>query len=84
MRISLKNSVPRETDSNLLLTEDICYGLLMAKIIISLPDDLLKQLDEYCQEKIYTRSELIRRGLRQILFEKELDDVSGKENNPKK
>jgi metal-responsive CopG/Arc/MetJ family transcriptional regulator len=55
----------------------------MAKIIISLPDDLLEKLDEYCRENIYTRSELIRRGLRPILFEKELDDVSGKEQNPK-
>ena len=39
----------------------------MAKIIISLPDDLLTKVDSYCKEHEYNRSEFIRFAMRSIL-----------------
>lgn len=40
----------------------------MAKIIISLPDELLKKVDQYALLKNYNRSELIRYALREIIL----------------
>ena len=48
----------------------------MAKIIISLPDGLLKAVDEFCEESQYNRSEFIRFLMRQELgsFDPEEDE----------
>jgi metal-responsive CopG/Arc/MetJ family transcriptional regulator len=39
----------------------------MAKIIISLPDELLEKVDLYCTENDYNRSEFIRFALRKLI-----------------
>lgn len=39
----------------------------MAKILLSIPDTLLKKLDDYCAEHDYERSEAIRGLVRQLL-----------------
>lgn len=37
----------------------------MAKAIISMPEDLFKQIDEHCEKYNYTRSEFIRQASRE-------------------
>ncbi len=37
----------------------------MAKVIISLPDEFLKQVDDYAEKFNYNRSELVRSALRE-------------------
>jgi metal-responsive CopG/Arc/MetJ family transcriptional regulator len=37
----------------------------MAKILLSLPDKFIEEVDEFCKDKSYTRSELIRQALRE-------------------
>jgi len=44
----------------------------MAKVIISLPDELLVKVDVYCKENEYNRSEFIRHSMRAIISEKVL------------
>ncbi len=39
----------------------------MAKVIISLPDELLNKVDQYCQDFKYNRSEFVRFALRAIV-----------------
>lgn len=39
----------------------------MAKIIISLPEELLDKVTQYCVENDYNRSELIRFALRKLI-----------------
>lgn len=39
----------------------------MARVLISLPDDLLKELDDYCQEAHFNRSEFLRFFLREFI-----------------
>jgi metal-responsive CopG/Arc/MetJ family transcriptional regulator len=39
----------------------------MAKIIISLPDELLAKVQAFCDENDYNRSELIRFALRNLI-----------------
>lgn len=43
------------------------YTVSMAKIIISLPDDLLSKVDAYCVDNEYNRSEFIRHAMRAVL-----------------
>lgn len=43
------------------------YTVSMAKIIISLPDELLSKVDTYCTENEYNRSEFIRYSMRLVL-----------------
>mgnify|MGYP001599674245 CR=1 len=50
----------------------------MAKIIISLPDELLKAVDEHCKDYQYNRSEFIRFLMRQELDFAELDSKEAK------
>jgi len=42
----------------------------MARIIISLPDELLAELDNVVSNEHYNRSELIRHAIRELLKEK--------------
>lgn len=44
----------------------------MAKIIISLPDELLSKVDEYCKDNEYNRSEFIRYSMRSVLEKRNL------------
>jgi len=44
----------------------------MAKVIISLPDELLVKVDAYCKENEYNRSEFIRHSMRAIISKKVL------------
>ena len=55
--------------------QSLC-NVYMAKIIISLPDGLLKAVDEFCEESQYNRSEFIRFLMRQELgsFDPEEDE----------
>jgi len=39
----------------------------MAKVIISLPDELLEKVDRYCDDFEYNRSEFVRFALRAIV-----------------
>lgn len=39
----------------------------MARIIISLPDELLKALDVYKDQRQYNRSECIRHAIRELI-----------------
>lgn len=39
----------------------------MAKIIISLPDELLNKVDLFCVDNDYNRSEFIRYALRKLI-----------------
>ena len=40
----------------------------MAKVLLSLPDELLKRLDQHCQEFHYERSEYLRMIIRNSIF----------------
>jgi metal-responsive CopG/Arc/MetJ family transcriptional regulator len=40
----------------------------MAKIIISLPEELLIKVDAYCRVNEYNRSEFIRYAMREVLL----------------
>ena len=42
----------------------------MARIIISLPDRLLEELNEYTEERSYNRSECIRYAIRNLIQER--------------
>lgn len=42
----------------------------MTRIIISLPQELLKDLDVYCKDNRYNRSECIRKAIRDLLEKK--------------
>lgn len=52
----------------------------MAKVIISLPDELLNKVDQYCGDFKYNRSEFVRFALRAIVDSKErkTDDKDSK------
>lgn len=39
----------------------------MARVIISIPDELLEELDTYARENTYNRSELVRHAIRHLL-----------------
>lgn len=39
----------------------------MARVIISLPDPLLEELDSYAHDNIYNRSECVRHAIRLML-----------------
>lgn len=39
----------------------------MARIIISLPKELLTDIDAYCTQNRYNRSELIRHAVRKLM-----------------
>ena len=41
----------------------------MARIIISLPKELLTELDKHCKEHQYNRSEFIRHAVRTLMSE---------------
>lgn len=51
----------------------------MAKIIVSLSDELLKIIDSYCQEYKYNRSELVRQALRELLKRETKNDNTNKD-----
>lgn len=44
----------------------------MSKILLTLPDDLLASLDEYCKKFSYERSEMIRRLIRGIVYPRDI------------
>jgi len=46
----------------------------MAKVIISLPTELLKSVDIYCGDHKYNRSEFVRFALRAIVDKKDKTD----------
>lgn len=57
----------------------------MARVLISLPDELLKQTDEYCKTHNYLRSEFIRYILRAYLNPEEtLEQKEDAEQNDSK
>jgi len=39
----------------------------MARVIISIPDELLEELDSYAHQNTYNRSELVRHAIRLLL-----------------
>lgn len=41
----------------------------MARIIISLPKELLTEMDKHCKEHQYNRSEFIRHAVRSLMGE---------------
>ena len=43
----------------------------MARIIISLPDELLQELDDYAEDRMYNRSECIRHAIRLVVQKEE-------------
>lgn len=45
----------------------------MKRVLISIPLELLAQIDQYCKDNQYTRSELIRHVLR-LLINKEKNE----------
>ena len=45
------------------------------RVLISLPEDLLNQVDKYCKDNNYLRSEFIRYILRTFLNPEELVEV---------
>lgn len=45
----------------------------MPKVIISIPDPLLKVVDLYCEQYKYNRSEFFRHAVRMVLKEVEAD-----------
>jgi metal-responsive CopG/Arc/MetJ family transcriptional regulator len=47
----------------------------MAKIIISLPEELLDKVADYCKKHSYNRSELIRFALRSVIETKKKKKV---------
>lgn len=40
----------------------------MKRILISIPPELLTQIDQYCKDNQYNRSELIRHALRLLVI----------------
>lgn len=52
----------------------------MARIIISLPEELLEELDQFRQEQSYNRSECVRHAIRKLLWEKGVKNVQSKES----
>ncbi len=56
----------------------ICYHLdTMIRISLSLPEELLKEIDKICLKEHYERSELIRSGIRLKLSQIEYGYPSG-------
>jgi metal-responsive CopG/Arc/MetJ family transcriptional regulator len=51
----------------------------MARIIISLPSELLEELDDYCDNHKYNRSECIRHAIR-LLIQKQRYEQNDKED----
>ena len=47
----------------------------MSRIIISLPEELLNELDRFRQERSYNRSECVRHAIRTMLWEKGATNV---------
>ena|SRR5258708_1432236 len=59
----------------------------MAKILISLPQDLLDKLTERCKSESYDRSEFVRKLIREKLFDKDIeikDNLSNIDNRYRK
>ncbi len=46
----------------------------MAKIIVSLSDELLKTVDKYCMKFKYNRSEFVRHSMREVLKKESYDN----------
>ena len=55
----------------------------MAKILLTLPDNLLKQLDNRCQERSFTRSELVRDLIRREVWVVEIAEGNRTGGNKK-
>lgn len=53
----------------------------MARIIISLPNELLKDLDVYSNENKYNRSECIRHAIRELLVKKPDDQKNNRKDS---
>ena len=51
-------------------TADILKG--MAKVTMSIPDDLLKAFDNYVETHQYERSEFVRRLMRSVVYPKDI------------
>lgn len=47
----------------------------MPKVIFGLPQELLEDLDTYCLKNRYTRSELVRNAIRQVIYDIKLVDL---------
>lgn len=41
------------------------------RVLISMPDDFMKKVDDFAKESMYTRSELIRNALREYMFRRD-------------
>jgi hypothetical protein len=57
----------------------------MAKILLSIPDDILGDIDKYCAQFKYERSELIRAAIRTKIYPKDIPPSTStipKENIP--
>ncbi len=54
----------------------------MSRIIISLPDELLEDLDVYCEDLRYNRSECIRHAIRLLIQPEDVLKTDGTEGNP--
>ena len=55
----------------------------MSRILISLPDNLLQDVDNYCKENKYLRSEFIRHIIRYFLYPDDFDKEESKKSNDK-
>lgn len=47
-------------------------GVLMTRVLISMPEKFLNEIDNLAEEEQRTRSELIREALRTYVYKKEL------------
>ena len=52
----------------------------MAKVIVSLSEELLKDIDAYCEKFKYNRSEFIRRAIRSVLYKIYDNTIEDKRN----
>lgn len=56
----------------------------MAKVLLSLCDDLLKDIDRYCLQFKYERSELIRQAIRDKIYPKDISQPQPLKEETKK
>lgn len=50
----------------------------MTKVLLSLPDNIIQDLDTYCSKLNYERSEFIRMIIREVIYPKDIQDVHDK------
>lgn len=68
-----------------MLTRYISYGIYdvyMGKVLINFPDEFLKDIDRYCRDWKYERTELVRLAVREKIYPRDIPATEERKPTP--